>query len=129
MWQRTERARKRRAVEKRLFVPGVDGDISVCLIYPNTYAVGMSNLGFQAAYKIFSQNVLCRCDRAFLPDPEDASTDKRPGTPLVSFESERPLCDFELLAFSISFETDYLNVLDILAGAKIPLNSKELFRI
>ncbi len=125
MWQRTERARKRRAVEKRLFVPGVDGDISVCLIYPNTYAVGMSNLGFQAAYKIFSQNVLCRCDRAFLPDPEDASTDKRPRTPLVSFESERPLCDFELLAFSISFETDYLNVLDILAGAKIPLNSKE----
>ncbi len=125
MWQRTERARKRRAREKRLFAPGVDGDMSVCLIYPNTYAVGMSNLGFQAAYKIFSQNVLCRCDRAFLPDAEDASALKRSGSPLLSFESERPLGDFELLAFSISFETDYLNVLDILGDAKIPLKSIE----
>ncbi len=125
MWRTTERARKRLAAERRVFSAAIDGDIPLCLIYPNEYAVGMSNLGFQAAYKIFTQHESCRCERAFLPDSDEASALKRAGASLVSLETQRPLADFEILAFSISFETDYLHVLDILAAAHIPLRAAE----
>ena len=115
MWLTTERARNRLAAEKSLFSAAIDGDIPLCLIYPNEYAVGMSNLGFQAAYKIFTQHERCRCERAFLPAPDEAAALRRTGAPLASLETQRPLADFEILAFSISFETDYLHILDILA--------------
>ena len=125
MWLTAERARKRYAAEKHLFSATNDGDISVCLVYPNSYAVGMSNLGFQAAYKIFTLYAQCRCERAFLPDPDEAEALRRTDTPIVSLETQRPLADFEILAFSISFETDYLHILDILAAAHIPLRATE----
>ena len=125
MWLTTERARKRLAAEKLIFSAAIDGDIPLCLIYPNEYAVGMSNLGFQAAYKIFTQHVSCRCERAFLPDQDEATALRRAGVPLASLETQRPLADFEILAFSISFETDYLHILDILAAAHIPLRATE----
>lgn len=125
MWLNAERARARLAQEKRLFPVPPDGDVAVCLVYPNSYAVGMSNLGYQAAYKIFSQHRECRCERAFLPEPDEAETLARTGAPLASLETQRPLADFEILAFSISFETDYLHILDILAAAHIPLRAAD----
>jgi radical SAM superfamily enzyme YgiQ (UPF0313 family) len=125
MWLTTERARLRLAKEKKLFSASDAGEIPICLVYPNRYAVGMSNLGFQAAYKIFAQDPRCRCERAFLPDPDEALVLQRSATPLASLEHQRPLPDFELLAFSLSFETDYLHVLDILAAAHIPLLARD----
>lgn len=125
MWLTTERARLRLAAETRLFSAGPDGGLPVCLIYPNRYPIGMANLGFQAAYRIFSQDPHCRCERAFLPDPDEAAVLSRTRTPLASLESQRPVADFELLAFSLSFETDYLHILDILAAAHLPLLATE----
>ncbi len=125
MWLTTERARQRLAQEKRLFDSNSEGEIPVCLIYPNRYPVGMANLGFQAAYRILSQDPRCRCERAFLPDLDEAEALGRATTPLASLESQRPLPDFELLAFSLSFETDYLHILDILAAAHIPLLARD----
>lgn len=125
MWLTTERARQRLAQEKRLFVSNSEGEIPVCLIYPNRYPVGMANLGFQAAYRILSQDPRCRCERAFLPDLDEAEALGRATAPLASLESQRPLPDFELLAFSLSFETDYLHILDILAAAHIPLLARD----
>src|SRR5713101_1018435 len=125
MWLTTERARLRRAQEKKLFAASGAGEIPICLVYPNRYAVGMSNLGFQAAYKILAQAPRCRCERAFLPDPDEALVLRRTATPLSSLETQRPLSDFELLAFSLSFETDYLHILDILAAARIPVLARE----
>ena len=125
MWLTTERARRRLAAETRLFSASPDGESPVCLIYPNRYPVGMANLGFQAAYRIFSQDPHCRCERAFLPDPDEAAALSRTRTPLASLESQRPLADFELLAFSLSFETDYLHILDILAAAHLSLLAAE----
>lgn len=119
------RARARLAGETRLFTAGVGGAVSVCLVYPNVYAVGMSNLGFQAVYRIFSQHPDCRCERAFLPDSDEAETLARSGAPLASLETQRPLADFEILAFSLSFETDYLHVLDVLTAAHVPLSTAE----
>src|SRR5688572_26945993 len=109
-----ERWQRRRAEERFLFTPSGGGDVSICLVYPNTYAVGMANLGFQSVFEILSTHPRVHCERAFLPD-----TDLRDGE-VVSFESGRRLRDFEIVAFSISFETDYLHVVDILAGAGIP---------
>lgn len=87
--------------------------MSICLVYPNTYPVGMANLGFQSVFEILSRHPRVACERAFLPDAEDR------GSEVVSFESGRRLRDFEIVAFSISFETDYLHVVEILAGAGI----------
>src|SRR2546426_3361336 len=125
MWLTTVRARQRLAKEKKLFSANSEGEIPICLVYPNRYPVGMSNLGFQAAYKILAQDPRCRCERAFLPEPDEAGVLQRTVTPLASLESQRPLLDFELLAFSLSFETDYLHILDILAAAHIPLLARE----
>jgi radical SAM superfamily enzyme YgiQ (UPF0313 family) len=125
MWGTAERARQRLAKERRLFAAKPEGEIPVCVIYPNRYPVGMSNLGFQAAYKIIAQHPRCRCERAFLPDPDEARALQRTGTPLASLETQRPLADFELLGFSLSFETDYLYLLDILAAAHLPLLARD----
>jgi radical SAM superfamily enzyme YgiQ (UPF0313 family) len=97
-----------------LFRPSAGGDLAVCLVYPNTYPVGMANLGFQAVFEILSRHPRVRCERAFLPDRDE------PDREVVSLESGRPLREFELLAFSISFESDYLHIVEILAGGGIP---------
>lgn len=120
-----ERARQRLAREKRLFSANAEGEIPICLVYPNRYSVGMSNLGFQAAYRILAQDPRCRCERAFLPDPDETDALQRSRSPLASLESQRVLTDFEVLAFSLSFETDYVHLLDILALAHIPLLARD----
>src|SRR5438477_3453000 len=107
----------RRAAERRLFRPGPSGPLSVCLVYPNTYAVGMANLGFQAVFRLLACDPRVTADRAFLPD---GARRDWPRT-LRSLERDRPLGDFDLVAFSISFEADYVHVLDCLARAGIPL--------
>lgn len=114
-----ERVRERRAKERWLFQPTHGGDVSVCLVYPNTYAVGMANLGYQAVLEILSTHPRVHCERAFLPDRDAQSSEVR------SFETGRSLGDFEMLAFSVSFETDYLHIVDLLAGAGIPAFREE----
>ena len=84
----------------------------MCLVYPNTYPVAMANLGFQAVFRILSEDPRVACDRAFLPDGDAAGWPRT----LRSFEQERPVGDFDVVAFSISFETDYLNVLQCLGS-------------
>jgi len=111
-----DRAR-RLAEERRLFAPGPNGPLSICLVYPNTYPVGMANLGFQAVLRLLGEDPRVTVDRAFLPDGPRAEWPRT----LRSLEQERSLTDFDALAFSISFETDYLHVLDLLALAGLPL--------
>lgn len=101
------------------------GRISVCLVYPNTYYVGMSNLGFQGIYGLLNRRDDVVCERAFLPDEKDLAEYGRTGTPVFSFESKRPLHMFDIIAFSISFENDYPNILKILELSKIPFLTSE----
>ena len=98
--------------------------ITVCLLYPNSYHVGMSNLGFQTLYRILNAHDDVVCERAFLPDPEDLRVYRNTQTPLFSLESQKPLTRFDILAFSISFENDFLNVLTLLELAHLPLESR-----
>lgn len=94
------------------------GRVRVALVYPNAYHVGMSNLGFQTVYQHINRIAQVVCERVFLPEPADCPT------PPLSVESRRPLRDFDIVAFSISFESDYLNVLRVLDSAGIPLMTR-----
>jgi len=115
-----KRALERIAREKVLYQRHPGGDISVCVVYPNLYRLGMANLGFQAVFHIFESDPSVAADRAFVPDADERDSFRAGGERLVSFERGRPLSDFNILAFSISFETDYLNVLSVLRMAGIP---------
>lgn len=97
----------------------------MALVYPHEYEVGMSNLGFQTIYHLLNEHPDLTCERAFLPGPEELLEYQRTQTPLLTLESQRPLTDFAAVAFSISFEPDYLNVLRIMELARIPLLAAE----
>jgi radical SAM family uncharacterized protein len=94
------------------------GKISVVLVYPNRYHVGMSNLGFQTVYRLLNSFDHVVCERAFLPE-NSASEAPRPST----VESGRPITDADIIAFSISFENDYPYLLEIIDQAGLPLKS------
>lgn len=100
---------------------GRGGNLSICLIYPNLYRTGMSSLGFQTVYRLFTDNPGLQCERVFLPDRDDLEEYRRSGSPLLSLESQRPVADFDIIAFSTSFEPDYLNIPTILSLARIPV--------
>src|SRR3989442_11978016 len=99
------------------------GKISVALVYPNPYAVGMSTLGFQTIYRRLNAipHVVCEC--VFVPESQDLEEMRRSATPPFSLESLRPLTDFHLVGFSVTYEGDYINVLRLLAMAGIPLRA------
>ena len=120
-----KRALERIAGEKVLFERHRGGDIRLCVVYPNVYRLGMANLGFQAVYHIFESDPRVAADRAFLPDPDERALIRARGERLGSFERGEPLGSFDVIAFSISFETDYLNVLTILRMAGIALTRAE----
>ncbi len=101
------------------------GQLSVCLVSPSRYRTGMSSLGFQTIYALLSESAEIRCERAFLPERDELEEYHRSGTPLLSLESQRPLGDFDLIAFSTSFEPDYLNIPIILNLSRLPLYSAD----
>ena len=94
--------------------------IRVALVYPNLYHVGMSNLGFQSVYGLINTFDDIVCERVFLREGENRTKE-----PPRSIESDRILTDFDIIAFSTSFENDYLNLITILAEAGVPLLSSE----
>lgn len=100
------------------------GRLAVALAFPNTYRVGMSNLGFQTVYTLLNHKPDVLAERVFLPDEREESAYRQSGSPLVSLESQTPVSRFDLLAFSVPFENDYPNILDILSLSKIPLLAK-----
>jgi radical SAM superfamily enzyme YgiQ (UPF0313 family) len=93
--------------------------LKIALVYPNTYHVGMSNLGFQGVYKILNGFDRVVCERAFL----QGDSGQPAGRP-VTLESGQPLAAFDVVAFSIAFENDYPNLLQILHASNLPLRSR-----
>ena len=90
--------------------------LPVALVYPNSYFVGMSNLGLHAIYKLLNDHSDVVCERAFWQGTSQ---------PLESVESARALGEFSCLAFSFSYELDYLNLPLIMRAGRIPLNPGE----
>ena len=96
------------------------GRIRVALIFPNTYYVGMSSLGFQTVYRLFNDLDDVVCERAFLPAKQELQAQLESRTPLLTLESQTPVNDFDVIAFSVSFEWDYTNVVTMLRLAGLP---------
>jgi radical SAM superfamily enzyme YgiQ (UPF0313 family) len=97
------------------------GDVSILLIYPNAYSVSINNLGYVGIYEIFNKCQGILCERAYIPNDWRKRTDFR----LYSIESFKSLSEFDALAFSVSFELDFLNIVYILSRENIPLFSYE----
>ncbi len=91
------------------------------LVYPNTYHVGMSNLGFQIIYQQINQRGDTACERLFLPDKKTEPEYIRTNTPLMTIETQRPLYEFPLIGFDMTFEMDYFHFMQILLLGKVPL--------
>ncbi len=97
------------------------GQLRVALCYPNTHAIGMANLGMHTMYELFNQIPEVSCERVFLPDDFELKEYEKSRTPLLSLETQTPIKNFDVVAFSISFETDYLNMAKMLQLSNIPV--------
>jgi len=121
-WESIAKARSILEQERGTLIKDWGGLAPVALIYPNTYYVGMSSLGFQTLYRLLNEAPGLVCERAFQAVRDSRN---RPSEPVLSIESQRRMQDFAALAFSLSFETDYLNMIDLLRRAGIPPLAQE----
>lgn len=100
-------------------------DVRMVLAYPEIYEVGICNLGFLILYDVVNRQEGMLCERAFAPWTDMEEAMRRAGLPLFSIESRRPLADFDLIGFSLSYELNYTNVINMLDLAGIPLLAAE----
>jgi radical SAM superfamily enzyme YgiQ (UPF0313 family) len=119
-WSQRERARELLTKEVGFVRKPHGGRLRVALAFPNTYFVGMSNLGFQTVYSLFNAEDGIVCERAFLPPKSELEALRNSGGGLVTVESQKLVREFDIVAFSVSFEWDYTNVLTMLRLAGIP---------
>lgn len=101
------------------------GRVKVCLVYPNLYSLGMANLGFQTTYRLFNDLDFCVAERCFLPGKAETEEHGRTSTPLLSYETQTPVRDFDIVAFSVPFENDYVNIPALLTLAGLPVFASE----
>ena len=111
----TPQNRELAALERFTEEPNRFGAYRIALGFPNSYEIGMSNLGFQWVYRLFNRIPDLVCERFFHEE----------GAPAVTFESATPLSEYGLLAWSLSWEMDVVNILRTLSAAGIPLSRHE----
>lgn len=119
-----ESYKQKLAAEEGYVSPTV-GELRIALCYPNTHSIGMANLGFHTMYELFNSIPGVVCERVFLPDKAELAEYQRTNTPLLSLETQSRVRDFDVVAFSISFETDYLNMARMLQLSGIPVWSEK----
>lgn len=121
-WKLKEALAARLAREKGYYLHPAGGRARFALAYPNSYFVGMSNLGFHIIYDILNRRTDTACERFFLPEKRELAEYARTRTPLLSLETQTPLSAFAVVGFAVSFEMDYFHVLAMLeAGRVTPL--------
>jgi radical SAM superfamily enzyme YgiQ (UPF0313 family) len=125
LWQQRERARLTLSKETGYTLKPQGARLRIALAFPNTYWVGMSNLGFQTVYRLFNDQPEVVCERVFLPPKQELAELVASRTPLVTLESQSLVSDFDAIAFSVSFEWDYVNVLTLLRLAGVPAYAAE----
>lgn len=102
-----------------------DVRVRVAFCFPDTYEIGMSNLGMRILYGVMNEMDGVWCERVFAPwgDMEEAM--RRENIPLWALESQDPVRDFDMIAFTIGYEMCYTNILNMLSLAGIPIHSKD----
>jgi radical SAM superfamily enzyme YgiQ (UPF0313 family) len=121
-WKTVAEARRILEQETGTIYKDWGGRLPVALAYPNTYYVGMSSLGLQTVYRLFNRRPDVVCERVFWREGKGRGGK---GQGLVSLESQRPLGEFRVLAFSLAYELDYFNALEMLRQVDIPLLAGE----
>ena len=97
----------------------------VAIIYPNTYFVGMSNLGLHIIYEEINLRNDSVCERIFLPEKKELEAYDKTKTPLMSVETQRPMHQFDVVAFDVTFEMDYFHIPLMLRHGRVPVMSEE----
>ena len=102
-----------------------DVRVRVAFCFPDTYEIGMSNVGMRILYGVMNRMDGVWCERVFAPwgDMEEAM--RRSGLPLWALESQDPVKDFDMIAFTIGYEMSYSNILNMLLLAGVPLHARE----
>ena len=100
-------------------------DTRYALCFPDTYEIGMSNLGMRILYGVMNQMEGVWCERVFAPWGDMEEEMRREGVSLYGLESGDPIADFDLIGFSLCYEMAYYNVLNMLDLAGLPLRSEE----
>lgn len=124
-WKLKEHLRRKLEREQGYYLFPSGARSRFALVYPNSYHVGMSNLGIHIIYDILNRRGDTACERFFLPEKKEMEEYVRTNTPLLSLETQTPLADFPIIGVSLSFEMDYFHVLDILAAGRVPLLAAE----
>ncbi len=124
-WKLKEKLAARLAREQGQTVYPAGGRTRFALAYPNSYFVGMSNLGLHILYDILNRRPDTACERFFLPDGRELDEYRRTQTPLLSMETQTPLLDFAVVGFAVSFEMDYFHLLDMLEVGRVPVLASE----
>jgi radical SAM family uncharacterized protein len=107
------------------FRPAREGELTVALVYPDLYEIGMSNTGMRILYSLLTRRDGVHVDTAFAPWPDMEKVLREESAPLVSRQGQRPLGDFDVLGFSLQYELNYTNVLTVLDLAGIPLRAAD----
>ena len=96
----------------------------VAIVYPNTYFVGMSNLGLHIIYEEINLRNDSVCERIFLPEKKELEAYDKTKTPLMSVETQRPMHQFDVVAFDVTFEMDYFHIPLMLRHGRVPIMGK-----
>ena len=97
----------------------------VAMVYPNTYFVGMSNLGLHIIYEEINLRNNSVCERIFLPEKKELEAYDKTKTPLMSVETQRPMHQFDVVAFDVTFEMDYFHIPLMLRHGRVPIMGKD----
>lgn len=97
----------------------------VAIVYPNTYFVGMSNLGLHIIYEEINLRNDSVCERIFLPEKKELEAYDKTKTPLMSVETQRPMHQFDVVAFDVTFEMDYFHIPLMLRHGRVPIMAKD----
>ena len=97
----------------------------VAIVYPNTYFVGMSNLGLHIIYEEINLRNDSVCERIFFPEKKELEAYDKTKTPLMSVETQRPMHQFDVVAFDVTFEMDYFHIPLMLRHGRVPIMGKD----
>ena len=102
-----------------------DVRVRVAFCFPDTYEIGMSNVGMRILYGVMNEMDGVWCERVFAPWSDMEEAMDRHGLPLWALESQSPVKDFDMIAFTIGYEMSYTNILNMLRLAQVPLHAKD----
>ena len=102
-----------------------DVRVRVAFCFPDTYEIGMSNVGMRILYGVMNETEGVWCERVFTPWADMEEQMRMHNLPLWALESQDPVKDFDMIAFTIGYEMCYTNILNMLSLAGIPIRSRD----